>query len=233
MSPSPCLFAAGTRQAVALASVLGLNAAPLVGQADVRAPTSDKQLRTELSVSFSAAPRFDIVVGGQLQAGQRAGRIVQNRIGAAVQWKATRHLTLTSGYQHLTAYPLPGGSVREDRPTAAASLRVPVGAGFTLSDRNQVDLRLREGTHYVRYRNRITLERAVESREAGARLFVSDEVFYDLRDWAWLRNQVTIGAGRALTRGVAGELYLMHRSSGRSLRGDLIALGATLRVRIR
>ena len=208
-----------------------LFATPLGAQLREVPPRADNQLRPEVSLTVPVRSALNVQLSGQIHVGQHASRVVQTRAGVTVQLRASDRLTLATGYQQLNGRPGAGPTVREHRPTLAATLDLPLPGGVTLSDRNQVERRFRGATRSTRYRNRITIEREVGSGSGAARLFLSDEVYFDSRYQRFVRNQIMIGAARRFARAVTAELYLMRQNDGRARPGDLFVLGTVLRLR--
>lgn len=102
-----------------------------------------------------------------------------------------------------------------------------------MSDRNLVDRRLRSSGNTTQYRNRLQLEHPFKVGGFEATHFASDEVFYDSRERAWIRNRFALGLSRKSSDRYTGEIYYLRQNDGFSRPGDLNVIGTTLRVRFK
>ena len=99
-----------------------------------------------------------------------------------------------------------------------------------LSDRNQVEWRLRNSSESTRYRNRFQVEHSIGPDDLGLSLFVADEVFYDLSADAGAQpffSRRQQGVNKHFTQ----EIYYLRQNDSFSVPGDLHVIG-TLRFRL-
>lgn len=61
----------------------------------------------------------------------------------------------------------------------------------------------------------------------------ADEVFYDSRQRAWIRNRFSLGVIRKFNNRLTGEFYYTRHNDGFSRLGDVHVIGTTLRVRLK
>lgn len=195
-------------------------------------PEEDTQVRPEVQLSLPLEKRVDLILNGQVQIGRNVSAVVNERAGVAVTFKVGRYLTLSPSYQYFISQPAPHRQVPEHRPNFATTVRLPPFRAFTISDRHLVERRIRQPVNTTRYRNRLMVEHPLELGRRNLRLFVADEVYYDWGAHGWVRNQFAMGASKAMSRHVTGELYYMRQMDGRSRPGDLHILGTVLRIRI-
>lgn len=219
------------------AAMIALGAAFVCGGAmTARAQTSaprrsDTQSWTDLQVAFPLHEKIELSLLGNLRVGDNLRDLIEERVGASLAFNLHRRVTLSPGYFYIATQPTGGAHIREHRFWLSGTARFPLGHGFTLSDRNMFERRLRQPADSTRYRNRLQLERPVRIGESDVRFYVADEVFYDWSVNAWRRNRFFVGASRALGRHLTGDFYYMRQSEGRGRPGDLHVIGTAWRLR--
>ncbi len=195
-------------------------------------PRSDVQNWNEIELSVPLGKKVDLEFYGQLRFGRNLKHFIDERAGFGISFKPNRYLTIEPSYRRIFAQPLPGKSTRENRFSLEATVSVPLGK-FTVSDRNLVDRRLRSSGNTTQYRNRLQVEHPFKISDTEIKLFVSDEVFYDSVERAWIRNRFSIGVSRKFSQRYTGEIYYLRQNDGFSRPGDLNVIGTTLRVRLK
>jgi Protein of unknown function (DUF2490) len=217
---------------VCLSIALLLSVTTICGQS--KDQRSDTQAWNDTQVAFALNKQVDFTLLGTLRLGREVSRPVDERIGFGFTFKAGKYLTFTPSYLYIGTQPLKNQKAYENRLTFAATLRVPIGAGFTLSDRNQFEHRYRHPQiDATRYRNRLQIEHPFKIGATKFNAFVSDEIFYDWSIGAWVRNRAAIGAGHTFNPHFTGEVYYLRQNDSHSRPGDLNVIGTTLRFRIR
>jgi len=196
------------------------------------APQDDTQVWPEVQITVPLNKRVDLTVNSQLRVGRRVTDFVDERGGMGLAIKAGKYLTLAPSYLHIATQPTPDRKAFENRLSFAATVRLPAFKSFTVTDRNQLERRFRTPTNSTRYRNRLQVERAVKIGGADFRLFVADEVFYDLSVDSWTRNRFAVGVGRSLNKFFSTDVYYMRQNDGHSRPGDIHIIGSVLRVRL-
>ncbi len=117
-----------------------------------------------------------------------------------------RYLTFRAGYRYSTSL-VNGDSSSENRIIAESTWRapLPVPGKFVLVNRNRGEFRFeKERPFFMRYRNRIWLERDVELGGFVFTPYIFDEIFYDTSKSAWVPNRFAAGvaaAGQQAPRG--------------------------------
>jgi hypothetical protein len=140
--------------------------------------------------------------------GRNITHLVDRRLGVGFTFKAGKYLTLAPNYLNIVTRPFEGRRGNENRLTFAGTLRFPLGKKYTLSDRNQVERRLRSTGNSTRYRNRIQLEHPVKFGKTPLTLFASEEVFYDWSVNDWVRNRFAVGVSHKFNAHFTGDLIL-------------------------
>lgn len=196
------------------------------------APRDDTQSWNEVELSLPLNKRADLEFYGQLRVGRDLSHLVDERVGIGFSFKPNKYLNLEPSYRYIAAQPVAGRSTREHRLSFEATVSVPV-RGFTLSDRNLVDRRLRSSGNTTQYRNRLQVEHPVTISGREFKIFAADEVFYDSRERAWIRNRFSVGVSKKFNKRFTGEFYYLRQNDGFSRPGDLHVIGTKLGVRLK
>ncbi len=203
-----------------------------IAQSPQSTSRDDTQSWNEVELSLPLNERVDLEFYGQLRVERNLSHLVDERAGIGFSFKPNKYLNLEPSYRYIAAQPFAGRSTRENRLSFEATVSVPV-CGFTLSDRNLIDRRLRSSGNTTQYRNRLQVEHPVTLGGTQFKVFVADEVFYDSRERAWIRNRFSVGVSRKFSERYTGEIYYLRQNDGFSRPGDLHVIGTTLRVRFR
>ena len=207
---------------------LCLSVAQVVAQTD----QTDNQFWADVQVAIPVTSHFDFNVLGTLRLGRDISHSVDERIGAGFTFRANKYLQVAPHYLHIGMQPFAGRRIWENRLTLPVQVVVKVG-DFQLSDRNQIERRLRNsGAKSTRYRNRFMVQHPVGSKDWQLSLFVADEVFYDWSVDRWVRNRFMVGGTKVFNSHFTQDLYYLRQNDGVSVPGDLNVLGTTLRFRL-
>jgi hypothetical protein len=193
---------------------------------------TDVQNWNDFQFTVPLNKKLDFVLTGTLRFGDNLAKPVDERFGAAFNYKLNSDVTLAAWILGREARAPHGRREHETRLTLGATYQKSIGK-FTLSDRNWVERRWREPQIDAwRYRNRIRLEHPFQINKTKFTWFVSDEVFYDWSFHDWVRNRAAIGASHAFNKHFTLELYYMRQNDGRSRPGDLHILGSLWRIKL-
>jgi hypothetical protein len=207
-------------------------------------PDSDFQFWHETQLNFPLVTgkdskgknvdRVSFFLSGALRVGRNYRRPVDERVGFGFDFRVNKFLTLTPAYLYRAGQPYLNRKEFESRFRMAATLGKS-WTKFSVRNRNLLEYRLRNSrSDSVRYRNRTQLSVPVRKndREIVAP-FVSNEVFYEIRDNVWTRNELILGISRKLNANASADFfYLYQRNRDRILR-NLNALGVNLKFTIR
>lgn len=200
--------------------------------AQSRVPETDVQNWNDFQFTIPVSKKVDFLLTGTLRLGDNMTKPVDERFGAAFNYKLNSNLTLGAWILGREARPPNGRREHETRLTLAATYQKPIGK-FTLSDRNWVERRWREPQIDAwRYRNRLRLEHPFQIKKAKFTWFVSDEVFYDWSLHDWVRNRAAVGVAHTFNKQFTLELYYMRQNDGRSRPGDLHIIGTVWRIKL-
>ncbi|MGA3055792.1 MAG: DUF2490 domain-containing protein [Candidatus Korobacteraceae bacterium] len=188
------------------------------------------QIATAQTVQFS--PEMDVYVNLRQDArlSLQAGRILEEdtpaqaafganlevyvkplvRLRAAVGEQPDRAklrtLTLSVGYRYFTL----AGTAPENRIVMEASPRFPLAWKIVLTDRNRGDLRMIAGDFSWRYRNRLSVERAVPIHSYAFTPYARAEAYYDSYYGKWSATLLTAGASFPIKKHTELEPYYQH-----------------------
>ena len=195
-------------------------------------PQTDNQVWTDVQLAVPVTKLFDFNVLGTLRLGRDISRPVDERFGVGFTFRWGKYFSVSPNYLHIDMQPFRGRKIWEHRLTVPVTLRFTAGQ-FRLSDRNQVERRLRNsGVRSTRYRNRFQVEHPVGSAKHGFSVYVADEVFYDWTIERWVRNRFTVGGSKVFNKHYTQEFYYLRQNDGVSQPGDLNVIGTTLRFRL-
>lgn len=213
------------------ASSLFLSGGTIFGQGNP-VPENDVQSWNDVQLSVPLHKKVDFLVQGTLRFGGNLTTAIDERLGAGVNVKLNRYVTLNASFFAREARPPNGRREHEFRTSKGVTLQFPVGK-FTVSDRNVFEHRWRSPqVDAWRYRNRIRLERPFQINKTKFTWFISEEVFYDWSLNDWVRNRAAIGGTHAFNKHFTLELYYMRQNDGRSRPGDLHIVGSTWRFKL-
>jgi len=138
--------------------------------------------------------------------------------GIAADFALPWRLTLTGGYLFAD---LPQRSDLVHLPLFAVTKSFRLGR-LNVADRNRFEKLIGYGTSPVRYRNRLMVDRPFGAREQW-RLFVDDEIIFDLSAGSWNQNRFQVGGGARLSRRLFLDVYYLQRNaSGSALEAHVL-----------
>jgi len=193
---------------------------------------TDTQQWNDVILSLPITKQVDFNMLATLRLGRDISRPVDERFGVGATWRIGQHLSLVPAYLHIETQPSAGRKGHEERLNMAANLRFEANK-FRFTDRNLLERRFRNpGTTSTRYRNRLQVEHPVGPDNMKLSVFVSEEVFYDWSVDDWVRNRIAAGISKPLNKSITLDVYYLRQNDGRSLPGDIHAIGTTWRIRL-
>lgn len=127
-----------------------------------------------------------------------------------------KYLTMRAGYRYVKGL-TNGDSTSENRGILEVTSRYLLPWQLAISDRNRGEFRFIKGQGFsIRYRNRLLLERDIQSRWLGFTPYIYDEIFYDTRYDQWTPNRY--GGGLQFPAGphMVLEPYYFRQNGGHS-----------------
>jgi hypothetical protein len=119
----------------------------------------------------------------------------------------------------------------EHRLNFRATYRFPFKK-FGFSHRSWVERRLRQPRNSWRYRPSLTFEQDIKKIIPDARVFVTEEIFYDSILKRFSRNRFSIGINKALTKNLQLDIFYLRQNDGFSRPGGLNVIGTAWRIRL-
>jgi hypothetical protein len=139
----------------------------------------------------------------------------------------SRFLVLETGYRYITAPDAPP----ENRLLTAATLNLPLSAGFHVSDRNRADLDWKNGIFTWRYRNKLTLDRAFSVYSYHLIPYVAGEGYYESQYGKWSTTALYLGSLFPVGKHVQFNAYYEHENNtGKHPNQQVNAVGLALYV---
>ena len=202
------------------------------GVAQTAQPTDDAQWWPDMQLTWRIKPNFGLVLFGTIRRGQHNDAAITRQRGLGFTWTAHRHFLVASQYRKVINTFTPVRRTEENRLHFDFTLRTNLGKGFTVTDRNRVELRDLNGTFASRYRNRSQIERPLQftfnGHEHSVTPYFSFEMFYDSRTQAWSRKQIYGGARVPLVNHVTFNGFYMRQWDAVARPGYLRVIGSFL-----
>ncbi len=133
-----------------------------------------------------------------------------------------RALVFTTGYRVLVS----PGAATTNRWELVATANFPLRGGFLLSDRNRADLDWQSGEFQWRYRNRLSLEKAVKFGSYHPRVYIRDEEFYESQYQKWSTTALYAGGTIPVGKRLDISPYYCHQNNtGKDPNQQLSQLG--------
>lgn len=198
------------------------------------AQTDDEDLQSinDFQVSIPLNKKLDFVILSTLRFGNDLSKFTEGRIGSGVAWKANNAFTVTPAYLYIETRNSAGKFQTEHRYLVKGVYKFPVKK-LGLSHRSQFEYRVRNSGNAWRYRPSITIEKDLpEKFIPSAKLFVTEEVFYDSRTGKFSRNRFSIGVNKIINTKLSLDIYYMRQNDGFSHPGDLNVIGTSWKIKL-
>ena len=210
---------------------------------DLNAAAQTSQLLPEIDVYYKLQPELRIWF--QAKGTREGGSASQAEIGPSLDWyvkpwvklkdvtafdfddSKTRLLVLSVGYRYLPS----ANSPPENRLEPIVTMNFPLKGKLLLSDRNRADLDWQSGSFSWRYRNRISLERALPIQHYHFIPYVMAELFYESQYGKWSDTAIYAGCLLPIGKHVQFNPYYEHQNNtGKSPNQQLNQLGLMLNL---
>ena len=168
-------------------------------------------------------------VGGQFS--YQLGRMNRPHI-LDIDRDKEHHLPLAAGYEYLETTQ-PGKESHENRISVLATPSLRPGARLFMADRNLVEFRWKNGDYSTRYRNRLTVEMALQAGHFRFTPYASGEVFYGWSDHSWNESQVSLGLHVPYRRLFMLDAYYLRQDCDTCTPNPLNVFGLTLNLYFR
>ncbi len=192
----------------------------------------DWQFWNSSSLEGNVHTKWKLRFEEQFRIGRDVSELFYHQTGIGLTWKTTKWFQAAVTYAQV--YELKKGDWKEEnRPSADGTLQRE-WRGVQLSDRNRLELRIREETENIwRYRNNLTFSPAKKVSPLHIQPYMSAEIFVDIEQEDLNQYRLTGGLKGQLIDVLQASLYYLRQ--GKEKDGDWTAchvLGATIRVRL-
>ncbi|HET9985869.1 MAG TPA: DUF2490 domain-containing protein [Longimicrobiales bacterium] len=210
---------------------------PAMGAAAQTRPASDFQQWTHVDLTYEADSRLKLTAFGEARVGNDVSHLYEERVGAEITYSPWHWLSTGPGYLYAHADPDFTGRSHENRAYADLTFQSPKLHGFLLHDRARGELRWLQrptGSDLTRrFRNRLRLERPIQTGSRKYTPYVMWEKFYDSAVDAWSRTRYYAGLGVPVGGRASAELYSLHQDDRFSRPFDTNVIGANLTFLLR
>jgi len=190
----------------------------------------DNQSWNDVQITVPMNEQFDFTLWGTFRFGKNVTRLNDRRIAVGFVYKPNKSWSFQPFYWNIRMRNASGRFGYEHRLNLRAVYRFPFKR-FGLSHRSWVERRLREPRNSWRYRPSLTFEKGIEKIIPGARLVVTEEIFYDSILKRFSRNRFSVGINKTLTRNLSLDIFYLRQNDGFSRPGDLNVVGTSWRIK--
>ena len=206
-------------------------------------PAAETEVWPKVTASFDLRPRTRLQVYGELQNGEDFPYI-QWKVGAIVNYRMRRivhlgepgideedehHFVLGAGYEYLQTTQN-DDTKRENRIIVQGTGRHRPGAGFLLTDQNRIEFRWVNGVYDFRYRNKLTVNRALRVNKFRFTPYASGELFWDRNHHSWGEDQYSFGVQLPYKHRLMLDTFYLHQNCTTCSQQHINVFGLTLNL---
>jgi hypothetical protein len=212
--------------------VIGLlvNYQSISAQSAQTVPQGDTQTWNEIELSIPVREKIKVIVNSQLRIGNDLTRLYSERASIGLAVKPKKWLTITPGYLFAHINNAFGSPDIENRLILDTELEKDLEGIVTVTSRNRFEHRMRTDEIQTNYRQQLRLSKDINIKGFELKLFVSNEIFYDLREGNWFRNRLMLGFDRKLNEKVTWQSYYLKQNDSQSQPGNLHVLGMGIKI---
>lgn len=194
------------------------------------ADADDNQSWNDLQITVPVNKQFDFTLTGTLRFGKNITRLNDRRVAVGLVYKPNKNWSFQPFYSNIVARNASGRFLLEHRLNFRVTYRFPFKR-FVLSHRSWVERRLRQPRNSWRYRPSLTVEKDIGKFISGAKVFVTEEIFYDSILRKFSRNRFSVGVTKTLTKSLSLDVFYLRQNDGFSRPGDLNVIGTNWKVK--
>lgn len=193
----------------------------------------DTQSWNDLQITVPINKNVDAVFTATARFGNNISRFIEGRGGGGLVWKINKAFSVSPAYQYIETRNPAGGRFRtEHRFIGYGRYKFPIKT-FGLSHRSQFEYRVRSSGNSWRYRPSITIEKELpKSFIPGAKVFVTEEIFYVSTTGKFSRNRFSVGVNKTITPKLSLDVYYLRQNDGFSHPGDFNVIGTSWKVKL-
>ncbi len=201
-------------------------------------PRDDNQFWNETQVIKPTGKNKELIVIGVLRTGRDFARPVDERIGAGLNFKLNKQLSIIPTYVYVDQQPYDGRRIQEHRLVLNATVKFNAG-GFAFMDRNLLERRVRHSSaDFTVYRNRLQLDHPARIGSFNFKPFIADEIWYSTqtsngKDLGWFRNRLSAGIIKQFGERFSADIFYLRQNDGVSFPGNVHAIGTLFKIYLR
>ncbi len=197
------------------------------------ADADDNQSWNDLQITVPINEQFDFTLTGTLRFGKNITCLNDRRIAVGFVYKPSKakSWSFQPFYWNIAARNASGRFLTEHRLNFRAVYRFPFKR-FGLSHRSWFERRLREPRNSWRYRPSLSVEKDIGKIIPDAKVFITEEIFYDSILKRFSRNRFSVGVSKTLTADLSLDVFYLRQNDGFSRPGDLNVIGANFKIRL-
>lgn len=193
---------------------------------------ADIQSWNDVQLTVPLTKQFDFVTTATMRFGKNVTRLNDARYQIGFTYKPNDSVSITPLFWYIQARNTAGRFRVEHRLNLRAAYKFPT-KGFGLSHRSIFEYRIRGTGNTWRYRPSLTFDKDIPDRIIPkAKLYITEEPFYDSAASKFSRNRVTVGITKTLSKQLSLDLYFMRQNDGLSRPGDLSVIGTSWKVKL-
>ena len=178
--------------------------------------------------------RLSLLLIGSIRFGQNRFAPVDERIGGGFDLAINKYFSFSPTYVYVASQPGRGRRDFEHRVRFDATYSQK-WKHFGIKDRNRYEYRFRNfRENSSRYRNKFTFSVPIhrDKKELFAP-YVADEVYYDITEHKWTRNDFFLGAQKKLNSRVTADIFYCWRHTEGGRPSTLNAIGVNLKIKLK
>lgn len=177
--------------------------------------------------------KIDLVLDGTVRLGRNGAYPVDDRFGAALDFRVNQYFKVSPGYLYQRFEEVPHQKTYESRLTIAGTFEKRF-ADFTFRHRSMFEYRLRNSrpnTEVYRARFQVSHPVRFHDKEIFAP-FISEEPYYDFGAKLWNRNEFFAGVSKKLNKNLATDVFYVNQFGKVGLPRVVSGIGVNFKIRI-
>lgn len=192
----------------------------------------DNQSWNDVQLTVAMSKHFDFYTSFTERFGKNVTQINDSRFAVGFVYKPNKSWSFQPFYWSIDARNSRNRFRLEHRLNLRITYKFPFKK-FGLSHRSTFEYRIRRPQNSWRYRPSLTFEKNLpKSFIPKAKIFLTEEVFYDSILKKFSRNRFTVGVTKTLTKKLSLDVYYMRQNDGFSRPGDLNVIGTSWKIRL-
>ncbi len=196
---------------------------PLVEQDDV-------QSWNDIQLTIPMSKKVDFVSQLTGRFGKNISRLNDARYQFGFSFKPNKTWSFHPFYWNIKARDSRSRFRTEHRLNLRIGFKFPTKT-FGLSHRSWFEYRIRNTGKSWRYRPSLTFEKEFP-KKFNAKVYITEEPFYDSILKKFSRNRFTVGINKTLTKKLSLDIYYMRQNDGNSRPGDLNVIGTSWKIKL-